>query len=501
MALDTVLRGSASGAGAEVAGTNQLKVIPETVVHDNPQNVGAVKTYGENDQGQITGELLLSSPEVDVDYRQRISQDLVLDEVVFNYTAQDTGKHLSAATTIASAWTVGNFTTNSGATAAPAANSFAGLATWAQFPSIGTQTLSCDVEAAFSAQPVTNTYIEFGFAGAQYVPSASAPTDGVFLRLNSSGLQGIAANSSTETSTGVFPLSDGAGTWVYQNDKKYQFIIYMGGVEAEFWVNDGDGALLLGRIPLPSGQGRMNSAQGLRFFFNQRVTVGAAGGAIQGRLGAYNVRLGGSNITSTVSAQGSRIWGSYQGASGGTMGTLATYPNSTNPTAAAPSNTALTANLPGGLGGQGTVTAAAGGSTDGIWSSYQVPASTVSIPGRRLVLRGVRLDAVNTGAAVATTATTIQFSLAFGHTAVSLATAEAVAAKAPRRIALGYMTWAVGEAIGAQPQAGPVFLDLGDAPIFVNPGEFVALVGKFIVGTATASQTITFTYTPIYGWE
>ena len=33
-------------------------------------------------------------------------------------------------------------------------------------------------------------------------------------------------------------------------------------------------------------------------------------------------------------------------------------------------------------------------------------------------------------------------------------------------------------------------VDFGDAPIFVNPGEFVQLVGKFLVGTATASQVI-----------
>ncbi len=117
------------------------------------------------------------------------------------------------------------------------------------------------------------------------------------------------------------------------------------------------------------------------------------------------------------------------------------------------------------------------------------------------LFRGVRIDAVNTGAAVATTATTLQFSLAFGHTAVSLATAEAATTKAPRRVALGYMTWPVGAAIGAQPQTGELFIDFGDAPIYVNPGEFVALVGKFLVGTATASQTITFVWQPVYGWE
>jgi hypothetical protein len=84
---------------------------------------------------------------------------------------------------------------------------------------------------------------------------------------------------------------------------------------------------------------------------------------------------------------------------------------------------------------------------------------------------------------------------------VSLATTEAVAAKAPRRLAIGFMTWPVGAAVGAQPQGGPIFMDLGDAPIYVNPGEFFQLVGKFVVGTATASQTIQFTYQPVYGWE
>ena len=118
-----------------------------------------------------------------------------------------------------------------------------------------------------------------------------------------------------------------------------------------------------------------------------------------------------------------------------------------------------------------------------------------------MIVRGIKLDAVNTGAAVATSATTIQFSLAFGHTSVSLATAEAAAAKAPRRIALGYMTWAVGAAIGQGPQSGPINVDFGDSPVFVNPGEFIQLVGKFLVGTATASQTISFVWQPLYGWE
>jgi hypothetical protein len=48
---------------------------------------------------------------------------------------------------------------------------------------------------------------------------------------------------------------------------------------------------------------------------------------------------------------------------------------------------------------------------------------------------------------------------------------------------------------------GRVFVDFGDSPVYVNPGEFVALVGKFLLGTATASQTINFIWQPLYGWE
>lgn len=496
MALDANVVGL-SGTKAEVTADNRLKAELETDAVANADQVGGVRAFNENDAGALTGVVSLISPEVDSDYRVRVAGDLMLDEENFNYTAQNTGKHGYANTTMTNTWTAGQLTTNgSSITTTTTGTNFQ---TYAYFPIIGTQTLSADVEIGFSAQPQTNSFIEFGFmlvGGA-----AAAPTDGVFFRLNSSGLQGIASFNGAETSTGVFPATAGTGTWTYTNSKRYQFIVYANATNAEFWVDDGTGAAKLGTIPLPAAQGRICMATALPFALKHRITGGAAGGVLQATMGAYSIRLGGSNLTTIPGTQGSRVYGSYQGLSGGTMGSLATYPNSTNPTAASPSNTALTANLPGGLGGQGAVTAAAAAATDGIWGSYQVPAGTVNVQGRRLVIRGVRIDAVNNGAAVATTATTIQFSLAYGHTAVSLATAETGSVKAPRRIPLGFMTWAVGAAIGAQPQNGPMFVDLGDAPIFVNPGEFVQLVGKFLIGTATASQVINFVWQPIYGWE
>ena len=496
MALDSIIRGSTSGNGAEVNALNHVKVVPETNATTNPENIGGVRTFGENDQGLLTGLVRLKSPEVDVDYRQRASLDFFLDEEVFSYTAQNTGKHAYATTTLTNAWTAGQLTTNSAS--GTAINTGSVFSTYAFFPATGTTTLAADTEVAFSAQPTSNTFIEFGVG----LPSTAlvAPSDGVFFRLNSAGLQGIASNNGTETSTGVFPLSGGTGTWVYTNNKRYQFIIYMGGVEAQFWVNDGTGARMLGEIQLPAGQGRMTMASGMQYFVKHRIVGGAAGGVVQGLFGAYNVRQAGVNYSTNPSAAGNRIFGSYQGLTGGTMGSLANYANSANPTAAVPTNT--TAALGVGLGGQFWETVSLAVNTDGIICSYQVPVGTVNLPGRRLVIRGIGLvsyvQTVIVGAPYVS-----QYSLAFGHTAVSLATAEGIASKAARRLPLAGLTQLVTAAQAVSTmvsQPGGSYMDLGDAPLFVNPGEFIALVTKHI-GTAGTTGTVAHVVTFMYGWE
>lgn len=106
---------------------------------------------------------------------------------------------------------------------------------------------------------------------------------------------------------------------------------------------------------------------------------------------------------------------------------------------------------------------------------------------------------------MATTESTLAYSLAFGHTAVSLATVESVSGttntvKAPRREALGIQSWAVGAAVGSPAREGAIFMPFTQ-PIYVNPGEFIAVAAKFLQGTATASQTIYNQIVFDYGWE
>jgi hypothetical protein len=165
------------------------------------------------------------------------------------------------------------------------------------------------------------------------------------------------------------------------------------------------------------------------------------------------------------------------------------------PTSVAGSNTAANSV---GLGGVGAINAAAAAATDFICTSYQNPAPTINITGRNLIIRGVRISTINTGAAVATTPTTIQWSLAFGHNSVTMNTTESgsfatATAHAPRRVALGFQSAAIAAAIGAL-YAPDIYMSF-DSPIVVRPGEFIATLMKIVVGTATASQTITYCVT------
>jgi hypothetical protein len=473
-------------------------IAPELDASNNAANVGCVRVFAENDQGLITGSPRISSTENDIDYRQRVSSDLILDEWVANYTAQDTGKHSYSNTTMTNTWTAGQLTTNgSSITTTTTGTQFV---TYRTFPNTGTQTLSADFEIAFSAQPTTNTFIEFGL-GLEGT-STTAPTDGVFFRLNSAGLQLVASNNGTETSIAA-PLSGGTGIWAYTNNMSYQFIAYMGGVEANFWVNDGTGAVLLGKIPLPTGQGRICMSRGVKLFVKHRITGGAASGVMQAFLGAYNVRIGGSNATTNMSTQGNRIEGSYQGFGGGTLGTLArfgtiTTGNEANVTAAVPTTT--TAALGSGLGGNFWETVTLALNTDGIIQSYQVPAASANTAGRVLVIRGVYLSSYVQTVIVGGPYTAEWF-LAFGHTAVSLGTAEAATAKAPRRIALPFIQQVTAaQAVQTTVAQNIQFCDFGDAPIYVNPGEFIQLCTRHL-GTVGTSGTVVHKVTFVYGWE
>lgn len=486
--MAVIQTGSSTAGVANVDSAYQLKVGLETD-SNVPANIGCIREFAENDVGTFTGSAQIMSGETDLDFRQRSAIDVMLDQEQFNYSSgQNTGKHLYRTTTLTMGWTVNGLVTNSGSTTNTTTG--ASVQTYAYFPIFGTSTLAGDFELAFTAQPTTNTVIDWGFG----IMNASNPynaTDGAYFRLSSAGLQGVINYNGTETTTSVFP------GYTYTNNAKRQFILYITQRYVEFWYNDGtkpEATNLLGVIPTPAGNGSPCMASSVPMFIRHAIVGGAAGGVIQAMLSNYNVRVGGFMIANEMGDISNRCYGSYQGLSGGTMGSLANYANSANPTAAVPTNT--TAALGTGLGGQFWETDTLAVTTDGIIDSYQVPAGTVNLSGRRLVINGVTIDSyVQT--ALTGGGYNAQWSLAFGHTAVSLATAEAATTKAPRRVSLGSNT--VAAAATALTQLSRITQTFQKG-IYVNPGEFVAVVKKK-VGTAPSAGVIAHMITFDYGWE
>ena len=83
-----------------------------------------------------------------------------------------------------------------------------------------------------------------------------------------------------------------------------------------------------------------------------------------------------------------------------------------------------------------------------------------------------------------------QLSLAYGHTAVSLATTETATTKAPTRISLGQQMIAANQAAFTELKD----IDVKFSPICVYPGEFIAIAAKKI-GTVFSSGVIAYTIT------
>lgn len=481
-----IIGGTGSGVGAEVeTAGNRLRVALAT--NSAPAQVGAVRMMSENDDGTASGTPYLISPEADNDYRLRIAQEALFDCETFNYTAQNTSKHFSRATTFTAAWSAGGLNTNS--LNGVAVGSGFHFGTYAEFPILGATILYCEIEGAFSTDPVANTTIDFGLMRmATTVPYA--PSDGIYFRLLGSTMYGILNSAGSETPTTLTGFTYNAG-------QKYQFIIAMHERAVEFWIDD----VLYATVNTPLNQGQPCMSSSLPFGLRHAIVGGGSSTATSFILNDYTVSLGGTNITNVASTLGNRVYGSYQGLSGGTMGLLANYANGANPTPSVPATATAAANFVG-LGGQFWETANYAANLDVIICSYQVPAGTVNVQGRRLVIRGVGLTSY-----VAATLTggpcIAQYALVFGGNSVDQNATESAVLKKGRRVALSSFTQAIttNQAISTiLSQPGGSYQDFGDAPIFVNPGEFVQLVKKQ-VGTTTSLGTIAHVVTFVYGWE
>lgn len=473
-----VLDSGVSAAGkANVDAFFNLNVVTPTAV----AQAGFEALAAENDSGAITGTRSLLAAYISRPRRLAVGTDTILMSETFNNTAQFTTRWRSGVTNFVLAQASGYVVMNS--TSITTTGSAQVYQSARFFPIIGDSPTIIDMSVSISAAPPTNWTFEAGlFNTAQPLASIFAPTDGIYFRLSSTGLIGVVNYNGTETVTATLIA---AGSILVNTNITLEIIINEGIVE--FWASNNvtDAMAYLGSIVTPAANGQPASAAALPVTFRLNQP-GVASAGVQAKISDITVLTGDVMTNKPYShlcaAQGQSA---NEGQSGGTIGTAALYSNSLAAGAGAAAANA-TATLGSGLGGQFTVQPTLAVPTDGIISSFQNPIGSASQTGRTLYITGVRIQGLVT-AAFTGGPVLYAYSLAYGHTAVSLATAESIIAKAPRRIALGFETYVVTAAIGVLGQGITMTFN---APVVINPGEFVQIVAKNM-GTVTSAGTIT----------
>lgn len=481
------LEGNTSGHVAEVDASNNLNV---TLPQDLTKAGYAVLT-AESDSGTITGTPTRRTINVSQGHRLSVGLDTILFDYTFNAAAQDTGTWkfaVNAAMTAAQSG--GLLTLNNALTVTTLAS--ASMSSWRYFTQVSNAALVIHGSIQVSAIPLANQVMEFGL----FVPAATI-LDGVYFRYTNAGLLGNINYNGAEISTGTLLSNMVPNT-------TYQFQIVCGETNTEFWIdiNDGNGLKLYTMLSTPAPIGDSFASCALPITIQQRngLAIGA-GTQMQVKMSDCNIIQRSLNLEIPFNTQQIFQKGSHQGLPGGTMGQLTNMTNSLAPGAGV-AMTNTTAALGATLGGQFAALPTLAANTDGIVCGYQVPVGGVAQTPRTLIVTGIHISSMVT---TALTGGPVQYfySLAFGSTALSLATTETASfvgptTKIPRRIPIGLETFASAAAIGVVGTSGGINILL-NSPIIINPGEFIVLAAKN-VGTVTTLGVITFLVTFDHYW-
>ena len=342
--------------------------------------------------------------------------------------------------------------------------------TYRHFPMQGAGGVYVETAMALSNTPVTNWTLDLGL----FLPAAastSVPLDGVYFRINSTGVFGVVNSNGTESPTSVF-------TFTPAINQVYKYNISISDSEVEFWIDD----VLYGTKPRAAAAGSTMYAGSNPFSIRHHHT-GTTSGVISAKFANYTISMAdmdNARLWATNKA-GSGLSG-IQYPSGGAAGMTSNNINITAPAAATLAN--ATAGY-ATLGGKFSFAAVGGLETDYALFAFLNPVPTTGITGRNLVVRGIWIDTYNAVVAVATTPTVLEWTAAVGSTAVTLLTTDTAVARLPKRINLGVQSFTVGALAGAAAPRVDVNLD---APLVVEPGTYLHIILRVPYGTATATE-------------
>lgn len=324
------------------------------------------------------------------------------------------------------------------------------------------------IRAKVNITPIANATIELGIGVAA---TTAAPTDGCFYRWAPDGtFRCVINNNGVETQSAALTAPAVSVEHIFEIDVVEDNVF--------FTLDD----VVVATVQVPTSQAYPVN--------NGRQTVFARtfnGGS--NPVTAPQIGIGQVNIVQEDLNQ-NKLWkeilvslgrGSYQ--SPITPYTQTTnHTNSTDPASATLSNTAAGYTT---LGGRWQFAAVAGAVTDYALFAFQVPATY------QLNLSSIAISALLTGAAIAATATVLDWALGLNGSAASLATAESPPATyAARRIPLGMQGFPLVAPNGPMQigDAAPDIVRVFDPPLIVDGGRFVHVIVEIPVGTATASQ-------------
>ncbi len=438
----------------------------------------------ESDPGTIVGSRLMIPPETDRDARLRAGVDsLHFFEPFALATLNSAAWSLTAGSAMTTAVIGGTVRINNSATLTSGA--FALLSTLRCFALYSSAPIRIVFDlaiqtgaAAGAAAPLSNanTVWEIGL----YIASgASAPTDGIFLRMNAAGqLLLVGCFAGTETTSAV--PTTGLSPFI-----NHQYEITVLPELTELWIDN----VLYATLGKPANTPQRT--QSLSLPFSARVyNSGLATNFTSIALGSVCVSTGGyRNRARFYDRIAMSEQGGYQTQSGNTTPTqTALWTNNTVPGTAALSNTAASYAT---MGGEFLFAAVAGVETDFCLFGFQVPTDVAGGMNRDLLIRGICIRTEAQGAAVGATGCVLQWGLAVGSSAVSLATAEVTttssAVKGPRRKAIGMQGFVAAAPVGTEAQMIDCYF--GDSPLFAESGSFVQVILRVPVGTLGGGST------------
>lgn len=450
---------------------------------NNNAKVNLPLTMSQAGYVRITGRDAIGSVRVDANSgRMAVEQDTLLFTDVFNAALQNTSIWRYAFTTMTTTQT-GFLTLN--ANGALTANIGTNYSTWQVFP----WRPDADDSLQFSIMPLnafpqTGQHFCFGKFNFTTAPGTTEIQDGVFVELASSGLTGymVQGGSQIANTPLMVPIEDltlGTLMRLEVNATSNEVVFRLNGVR-------------IGVMAVPGGVSAYTqwAAQPLSMYVRQTAAI--TGVSCQVRVFDCAVVQRGFvvGITPESLASGQGRAGAVLQNGSATYGQNSNLVNNLAAGAGAALANTTTANTQ--LNGRFAVLPTLTAGTDGIVNSFAVPAGGINVTPRGLKVYGVWVQGVVTTLLANTGPVIYEYTVCFGHTAISLGTAQSASfatntTKAPVRVHVGLETYAINAPVGTLGSDG-LYVPFR-VPLQVNPGEFIALAAKNL-GTVTTAGVI-----------